>query len=924
MNTEKLKGTLGCLGVSALFVALLLLLGLSFKILPPLKTWRYTIQIWSVDRNSNEGDSIYIACMNQKADIYEKKGHDKRCLNARKKILDYYVDKGDTLSIEYAIARYKYFVSSGNNLSKLENVTDILLEAWKNGQLIDDYKAILCNLLLSNVHQGELIDAADEPIYLTVFDVSSSMDPSYLKENFQVSSLTALLTIYMRDLQDIDKITHYITLLKNSICEEKVTMVARWLILTRYHLLTHNTILAQTCLDAAKALRYKEYNITQFITRLQEAIYEANGEKKKAIEERRHLVALDTSRIPIERHVLKWENAINLSRKFQADYYAMIVNKEAKRVFNKLLAKDSLTYDEKIALNKYRIQVSILAIEHMLKFTDDDPTPILRELTQWKPMSPDEQLKITNLSIQVSLKYPSDSSKILLQDGVNALQKRLQFTFPHFTDGEKASFWMVEEPIMRQIYAVNNSSDIKYDIALLSKGLLLESSNNIRRSIMESNDSTLIRDWCQLQVLRQEVLLKTGQNKQSLYDISFRADSLERSISQRSSAYQHFLNTWDITWTDVRSKLGENECAIEIVNYPIQNDIQYDALIVRKQDSLPIRVHIGRESSYKGFGATALYTKRSSLIDTIWTPIQQYLPSGNIYISMDGWFHKNSIEAMVADNAGNLLSDIYPIVRVSSTRELVQAGNLSMGNATLFGGIKYDMSDNDYIRDTIQSPIENTNRGFVFSKNRKQDIKFGYLKYTLEEVKDIASLLNEHGCDTTIYTSSQASESAFKSLSGSGTQMLHISTHGIADQISDGDADPMRYCCLLLAGANNTLSNQKQTDWSQDGILTASEISALDFRGMELVVLSACNTAGGEITSDGVFGLQRAFKQAGAQSILMSLANVDDRVTSQFMVEYYAQLVNGFDKRTALARTRNIIRKKYPESIDWAAFILLD
>lgn len=923
MNTEKLKGTLGCVGVSALFVALLLLLGLSFKILPPLKTWRYTIQIWSVDRNTNEGDSIYLACMNKNADVFEKKGHDKRCLNARKEILDYYIYKGDSLSVDYALAKYKYYLAKEDGLYlNLKDVEIILQKAWENNLLDDEGKQSLCTLLLAHTHYGSLIHKEDEPIFVHVLDIVESMHHSSAQEYIRVTALTALLTIYMRDLQDIDKVTYYVTLLKSSICQERVAMVMRWLILTRYYLLTHNTIEAQACLDAAKDIRYKDKDITIFITQLQKAIYEANGDVAMAINERRHIVALDNS--SIQKHLLRWENAINLSRKFQANYYSSRVNIDAKGVFNKLQSNDSLTYEEKIAINKYRIQVFILAIEHMLKFADDDPTPILKELALWRPMSPDEQLKFINLSIQASLKYPSDSSKILLQDGVNALQKRLQFTFPHFTDGEKASFWMAEEPVMRQIYAVNNSSDIKYNIALLSKGLLLESSNNIKRSIMESNDSTLISDWRQLQVLRQAELLNIEQNKQSLNSIQSLADSLERSISQRSTAYQHFLNTWDIAWTDVRSKLGENECAIEIVNYPIKNDIQYDALIVRKQDSLPICVHIGKESSYKVRGATELYTKRSSLIDTIWMPIQQYLPCGNIYISMDGWFHKNSIEAMVADNAGNLLSDIYPIVRVSSTRELVQTCNMNMKNATLFGGIKYDMSDNDYILDTIQRTTENTNRGFLFSKNRKQDIKFGYLQYTLEEVSDIASILGEHGCDTTLYTSNQASESAFKSLSGCGTQMLHISTHGIADQTSDGEADPMRYCCLLLAGANNTFSHQEHTDWSQDGILTALEISALDFRGMEMVVLSACNTAGGEITSEGVFGLQRAFKQAGAQSILMSLTNVDDRVTSQFMIEYYKQLVNGFDKRTALARTRNIIRKEHPESIDWAAFILLD
>lgn len=923
MNTDKLKGTLGCVGVSALFVALLLLFGLSVKIIPPVKTWKYTIQIWSADRNTNEGDSVYLACMNQKADIFEKKGHNKRALNARKKILDYYIDKGDTLSVDYAIAKYKNFLAKEDGLYlKLDDVEGILQKAWKNNLLNDEEKDALCALLLAHTHYGIIIHKEDEPIYVQVLDIVESMPHSSTQEYIKVTVLTALLTIYMRDLQDIDKVTHYVTLLKSSICQERVAMVMKWLLLTQYYLLTHNTIEAQVCLDAAKDIKYKDRDITLIITELQKAIYEANGDVRKAINERRHIVALDNS--SAHKHLVRWKNAINLSRKFQANCYSAIVEADTKTVSDRLLSKDSLTSDEKIAINQYRIQVAKLVVEHILQFTDDDPTPILMDLAQWRPLSPNDQLDIINLSIRTSLKCPSDSSRILLQDGVDALQKRLQFTFPHFTDGEKSSFWMAEEPIIRQIYAVDNSSDVKYNIALLSKGLLLESSNNIRRTIIESQDSSLISDWRQLQVLRQAELLNIEQNKQSLYDISSRADSLERSISQRSTSYQYFKNTWDIAWTDVQSKLGGEECAVEIVSYPIPNDIQYDALIVRKQDSLPICVHIGKESSYKGVGATALFKERSSLIDTIWSPIQPYLPSGNIYISMDGWFHKNNIEAMVADDKGNLLSDKYTIIRVSSTRDLVQTSGISMNNATLYGGIQYDTSDNDNIQDTAQSAMENTNRGFIFSKSRKRNLKFEYLPYTLEEVRDIAFLLDEHGCDTTLYISNKANERSFKNMSGRGTQILHISTHGIADQTSDGDADPMRYCCLLLAGANDALSHREHMDYSQDGVLTASEISSLDFRGMELVVLSACKTAGGEVTSDGVFGLQRAFKQAGAQSILMSLSNVDDKITAQFMKEFYAKLVNGANKREALKHARKVIRNEYPNSTDWAAFILLD
>lgn len=65
------------------------------------------------------------------------------------------------------------------------------------------------------------------------------------------------------------------------------------------------------------------------------------------------------------------------------------------------------------------------------------------------------------------------------------------------------------------------------------------------------------------------------------------------------------------------------------------------------------------------------------------------------------------------------------------------------------------------------------------------------------------------------------------------------------------------------------------------------EISQLDFRGMDIVVMSACQTGLGDITGDGVFGLQRGFKKAGARTLMMSLWKVDDQATHLLMDEFY-------------------------------------
>lgn len=94
----------------------------------------------------------------------------------------------------------------------------------------------------------------------------------------------------------------------------------------------------------------------------------------------------------------------------------------------------------------------------------------------------------------------------------------------------------------------------------------------------------------------------------------------------------------------------------------------------------------------------------------------------------------------------------------------------------------------------------------------------------------------------------------------------------------------------------------------EDGVLTAKEISRLDLRGLDLVVLSACQTGSGTVTGEGVFGLQRGFKKSGANTIVMSLWKVDDEATQILMQQFYKNLTdgNGMSKRSAFINARSI------------------
>ena len=131
---------------------------------------------------------------------------------------------------------------------------------------------------------------------------------------------------------------------------------------------------------------------------------------------------------------------------------------------------------------------------------------------------------------------------------------------------------------------------------------------------------------------------------------------------------------------------------------------------------------------------------------------------------------------------------------------------------------------------------------------------------------------------------------------------------------------------LFFAGANRYWCNDKLqlSPYADDGILRSAEIATLNLADCSLVVLSACETGlGYSNSSEGVYGLQRAFKLAGAKQILMSLWAVDDRATDMLMTGFYQGLLRGEDADEALQKSKAHLRKMYPSPEDWGAFVLL-
>ena len=276
------------------------------------------------------------------------------------------------------------------------------------------------------------------------------------------------------------------------------------------------------------------------------------------------------------------------------------------------------------------------------------------------------------------------------------------------------------------------------------------------------------------------------------------------------------------------------------------------------------------------------------------------------------------------------ISDKYEVYRVSSTRFLtMDYMPRPLKNSVLYGGIFYDSDTSTMKRESDRYSTRNTSTTSFFALNRDEDRgSLNYLPGTKTEVENIIGKLKKSRVKAKLFEGTQANEESFKALSGSDIAVMHIATHGFflpSDEKLSGDQSLIQ-SGLLLSGANYAWQNKPLPEGIEDGILTAKEISYMDLRRTDLVVLSACQTALGEITGEGVFGLQRGFKKAGARTIIMSLWPVDDNATLLMMTEFYTNLTSGMNKREAFLAAQNKVKTTagFENPRYWAAFIMLD
>ncbi len=550
----------------------------------------------------------------------------------------------------------------------------------------------------------------------------------------------------------------------------------------------------------------------------------------------------------------------------------------------------------------------------------------------------------------------------LTLDERNSLWQEYSYAFEHFS------------PDFAYQYQTQGLITCAYNGVLLYKGLLLNAELETKNIISKSNDKQLISLYDEM---KQNRMMLNKLLEKPVSERFMNADSLsrvitaqDRELQSRSKEYGTLKANMAISMKDVQAKLGKEDIAIEFVTFQHGKDsIMYAALTLKKGYDSPKMVPLF-EQKRLDIIRPSMYYKTSQLYNLVWRPLSDELQGvKNVYFAPSGKLHNINIEVLPVTAKKE---DGRKYYRLSSTRELahtyIDEENAS-NSAAVYGGLKYNCS----VEETTNggNSLTITNIASSSSEYWQKDLSttkdsislrsgWDYLPGTLKEAQGVNENMRKARMDASLYVGEQGTEASFKRLSGQGKQMMHISTHGfyyteqswetqdhklsggLHEEISSRkhyEDKMLTRSGLLLAGCANALSG-KQTD-KEDGILYANEIAQLDFRGLDHVTLSACETGLGEITGEGVFGLQRGFKKAGAHSILMSLWKVEDNATQLLMNRFYSNcLERKMPKAAALEEAQDYLRnyeveekdangnktskKKYADPTFWASFILLD
>ncbi|WP_425390201.1 CHAT domain-containing protein [Ekhidna sp.] len=544
-----------------------------------------------------------------------------------------------------------------------------------------------------------------------------------------------------------------------------------------------------------------------------------------------------------------------------------------------------------------------------------------------------EDLAVTSWKLK---EYPLAKSRF--QQVINTNLELVEKYFGAMSEYEKGQYWAKVRPSILKFYAYavdQGSTDPSlltdmYNLHLKTKGILLSASSKVREQILSSDNEDLkntYREWVEA---KENLLLyysfsksQLQEQKIDLAEVEAKANKLEKELNKLSTAFAQSNKLPSTTLADVKAKLGPQDAAVEIIGYPVFENTftdqkQYAFLIAELNTVHPDLVVIedGQEldTKYAKAYLNMIKVKAKDRItyDKFWQPVDELLGGKeNVHLSLDGIYFQVNIGALQRPD-GSYVSDAFDLHLYTSTRDIVKSkkDGFASKRADFFGYPDFGA------------------KGLLAA-----------LPGTKAEIEAASQITRTKGFATDIYMQNQATEEQFKEIKS--PSLLHVATHGFflpesqasgekvfGVEVSEAKDNPLLRSGLMLANAEQTMTEATQgneVNTTNNGVLTAYEVITLDLKNTDLVVLSACETGLGEIKSgEGVYGLQRAFQVAGAESVIMSLWKVSDEATMQLMTTFYKEWMGGKPKEQAFFAAQKKLRETFPEPYYWGAFVMLN
>ena len=514
-----------------------------------------------------------------------------------------------------------------------------------------------------------------------------------------------------------------------------------------------------------------------------------------------------------------------------------------------------------------------------------------------------------------------------------------------------------------------DSARLGLEASMHRKGLLLKITSEIQQIGRMTQNPALASLANELRVARESLAKLTlsgptaetaGRHPEALYALEQAVNELQGELGRASAQYRTSIAK--ISVEALEAEIDEGKALVDFQSYSTEDGPHYVASVVARidgeleyalvnyEDAAEVDELIGeyRETIQDPAADEIDFLEVGQMAyEAIWEPIAN-VTSGieYVYLIPDGLLNILPFAALV-DFDDAYLVETLDFHFLTSGRDLLPSFlSLSEGPYMIVAGPDYDAAEVADPEEYQQAAASRAAQGDTLrgAGSGLRGLNFLPLPGAQKEGEIILEQVDAQNESRRVFSQGAAEEQVISELSEI-PEILHIATHGFflkadenlkkrllklqrgADlQVPPPGDNPLLRAGLAFAGINKNAQFLGDIDTRNDGVLTALEVLDLKLSGTKLVVLSACETGLGEIhEGEGVYGLRRAFQEAGVSEVVNSLWEVSDAGTQALMTQFYQRILTGMPARQALRESQLELKASplWGQPYIWSAFMMV-